>query len=647
MRVRIPPRVPPKRKTTLALVALIALLVALAGNPASAEHVTSSSPGLVVVSHLNLAAGPGNITDVWSHTAASGRSFVYVGAYHQPTCSTEITGVHIVDVSDPANPQRVAFVPSPAGARVSDVMVAHVGTRSFSGDVMVHGNEPCPPSLRPALTGPSTGIAIYDVTDPLRPVQLVQSFYDFPVHNAFLYQQGDRAFVLVVDDVNERDFHIAEITNPRAPVEVVSRGRADWFDPNLDQMFLGIGPASFLHDVWAQTYPPDHPSASLAGKTMAYLSYWDAGLVLLDITDPANPAFLGDSDYLDPDPVSGQPPEGNAHVAVPTADGSLVFLGDEDFSPFGFRFNVDTGPFVGSHQAVRAGFTTPISQLPDGALNGPTVFVGLACPGQPIPPPSTGLLSPREETIAVAERGVCRFDEKVSQVAQAGYGGAVVFAQADAPDQVIVMPGDPTLGTVPAVFVSRRTAFAIAGLDPMSPSDTPLPVVGTPGQRITAGRGPLDGWGYGRILDVSDPVHIVEVGHFVTENVMADPPPSGTHTMHNVVVDDRRAYISWYADGIRVVDFSDPGQPIEVAHFVDQVAGSDFWGVHLLKHPNGNSYVLGSDRSTGLWVFLAPESSREDKAGLAEAPNAAPAPSGTRGTPDRCPRGQGPAPQMP
>ena len=181
----------------------------------------------------------------------------------------------------------------------------------------------------------------------------------------------------------------------------------------------------------------------------------DAGLVILDVTDPARPVFMGDSDYLNPDPVSGQPPEGNSHSAVPNADGRYVFMGDEDFSP-----------------------------------------------------------------------------------EQAGI--------------------------------------------------------------------PFDGWGYGRILDVSNPTNIIEVSQVTVPNVMVNPPPPGGHSIHNLVIEGQRAYIAWYADGIRVVDFTDPAKPREVGAFVDTVKGSDFWGVYHFKHPNGNNYILGSDRSTGLWIFEEP-----------------------------------------
>ena len=56
---------------------------------------------------------------------------------------------------------------------------------------------------------------------------------------------------------------------------------------------------------------------------------------------------------------------------------------------------------------------------------------------------------------------------------------------------------------------------------------------------------------------------------------------------------------------MRVVDFS--GDDLtETAHFVDNVDGSNFWGVYLYEHSDGNTYILGSDRKTGLWIFDTP-----------------------------------------
>ena len=116
--------------------------------------------------------------------------------------------------------------------------------------------------------------------------------------------------------------------------------------------------------------------------------------------------------------------------------------------------------------------------------------------------------------------------------------------------------------------------------------------------------GIFDGYGYLRLLDVTDPANIVEVDQFATEGVFANPPFSGDRTMHNVVVDDgTRAYISWYMEGMRVVDFSGDNLT-EIAHWSDGVA--NFWGVYLHDHPDGNTYILGSDRFSGLYIFANP-----------------------------------------
>ncbi len=126
-------------------------------------------------------------------------------------------------------------------------------------------------------------------------------------------------------------------------------------------------------------------------------------------------------------------------------------------------------------------------------MNGPTILVGRACDGDPIPPAPRVTFKPGEELIALVESGKCRYDEKIANVVGAGYGGAVVFKQEKNAEKLINMGGDDTLGTIPAVSVNRFTGFAILGIDPASPADTPLPPLGTPGEHITAD-GVFDGW---------------------------------------------------------------------------------------------------------------------------------------------------------
>ena len=89
--------------------------------------------------------------------------------------------------------------------------------------------------------------------------------------------------------------------------------------------------------------------------------------------------------------------------------------------------------------------------------------------------------------------------------------------------------------------------------------------------------------------------------------------PRGTYSAHNVIVettDDGRvkAYISWYTDGVVVIDVTDPYYPEEVGRFHRE--GGDFeaenggiqdvWGIY--KDPN-NPFIYASDRNGGLYVL--------------------------------------------
>ena len=65
-----------------------------------------------------------------------------------------------------------------------------------------------------------------------------------------------------------------------------------------------------------------------------------------------------------------------------------------------------------------------------------------------------------------------------------------------------------------------------------------------------------------------------------------------------------KAYVSWYSDGMLVLDVSDPYNPMEVGRFLDASTNgglpNDFWGVY--KVPN-NAFFYGSDRNGGLYTF--------------------------------------------
>ncbi len=554
------------------LIGAIPVALALSPAVALAGHGGSASPELNVVSTLDLGLPGENVTDVWAHG-----NYAYLGTFDDLVCSLDFTGVHIVDISDPAAPAKVGFIPAKPGTRNNDVKVAHLDTRHFSGDILVASNEPCGSPFLPRLHANGVGsppgqggLAIWDVSDPTKPKALKQNFLDFGVHNTYIYQQGHNAYMLVVDDDNVQDLTIVDVTKPQSPKVIAVTGQLDWPVDIADE--FGDTAATFLHDVWVQDN---------GGTVTAYLSYWDAGLVLLDITDPHNPTFRGDSEYADPDPLSGEFPAGDGHVAVPNADGSRVLLGDEDFSAGALT----TFTFNGMEYPVaEGGFTPPTYTLTGGTFGGAVHWTGgEGCTTDEF----DRAANPGE--IALIQRGTCFFSTKAANAQTLGYAGFIVANDAARGDALITMSaGTADVITIPGYFVGNSTGEVMKA--------------GEGGLIVAAGI--FDGYGYLRLLDVSDPTNIVELDQFATEGVLANPPLAGDRTMHNVVVDGgTRAYISWYREGMRVVDFG--GDTLtEVGHYADDE--TSFWGVYLHQHENGNSYILGSDRFSGLWIFDMP-----------------------------------------
>jgi len=267
-------------------------------------HLPGSSLNVELVGQVTVSGVvPGRISDVGTLG-----NYAYLGAFNTP-CGEG--GVYVVDISDPTNPTEVGFIPTASGSFVGEgVQGLRVKTKSFRGDILVINNEIC------GISGSQIGgFSIFDVTDPLNPVTLVEGAGDTDpgggvstanqIHSAFAWQQGSRAFVVIVDDEELEDVDIFDISDPSNPVMIAEVGLEDWPDAQNEQSD-GIGgfAASFFHDVVVK---------KVRGNYLMLLSYWDAGYIVLNVNDPANPIFVNDTDFSDPDPLTGlSPAEGNA-----------------------------------------------------------------------------------------------------------------------------------------------------------------------------------------------------------------------------------------------------------------------------------------------------------------------------------------------
>jgi hypothetical protein len=131
----------------------------------------------------------------------------------------------------------------------------------------------------------------------------------------------------------------------------------------------------------------------------------------------------------------------------------------------------------------------------------------------------------------------------------------------------------------------------------------------------TSGPGIEKGYGYLRVYDYSDPSSPVQIGEFRTRNSLGlGSQGSGDYTIHNNFLVGTDVYISWYSDGVRVVDASDPTNPKEVAFFVPPAGQNpvkpsqrgvlsnttQVWGVYV---DEATGLVYASDMNTGLWIL--------------------------------------------
>ncbi len=212
-------------------------------------------------------------------------------------------GVAVIDTRDPAFPSLTDVLSTHiAGTGTSDsadldlvggyLAVSH---QSWSGDGFV-------------------GISVYDtLSDPYHPflvrhiplpggIHSVQLDPEVGSGRPFAYANAieSTGFTYVVDILT------GALLSKYAPAEGVGCIPSD----EDCRLFLGA------HEGFLQRSP--------AGRMLDYVSFWDAGLRIVDVTDPAHPVEVGAFPY--PGPLGDLC---CAHYAAPTPSGNWVYLEDE------------------------------------------------------------------------------------------------------------------------------------------------------------------------------------------------------------------------------------------------------------------------------------------------------------------------------
>ncbi len=223
-------------------------------------------------------------SDLWVFEGLDGEDYAYTGTHARGGGQR----MFVWRVTDPTNIVLVDSV-------VVDARVVN--------DVKVSDDASWAIITREGASTRRNGIVVLDLKDPAHPTIMAELTDSLTggIHNVWI--MGD--IVYAVNDGTSA-MNIIDMSDPANPRHA---GRYEIKPGDTNKS---------LHDVWAE-------------DGYAYLSYWDDGLVILDVGagthggTPTEPVFVSSISY----------PEGNTHVAW--RDRDYVFLGDEIGTSDGMR----------------------------------------------------------------------------------------------------------------------------------------------------------------------------------------------------------------------------------------------------------------------------------------------------------------------
>jgi hypothetical protein len=213
---------------------------------------------------------------------------------------TSGAGTSILDVADPANPKLVTQWDAPAKTHTHKVQVAD-GLLLVNHELFPYKSTP---------TGEhSAGLAVYELSDPLRPRQIgFWSSGGRGVHR-IVYTGGRYAHVSAIPEgFRDRIWVVIDLSDPTNPVEATR-----WWVPgqHVDEEPVVVQSDHAHHRVAAHH--------ALVADNVAYLGYDDSNLIVLDVSDITKPRKIGEC-------VWGG---GATHTCLPLPGRNLLVVTDE------------------------------------------------------------------------------------------------------------------------------------------------------------------------------------------------------------------------------------------------------------------------------------------------------------------------------
>jgi len=206
-------------------------------------------------------------------------------------------GLVIFDILDPEHPKTLGYLHLEAGFE-PDIEVSSDGHWAF------WETQRFPLSAETPATDPGAnaqrGVHIIDVSDKAHPkwAGFTPTTPDGPhsityanIHGRHILLQSVYAFAYAYENVEVPDAQRLVISELDTSTPVATlKTLAEYRQPGATG-----GPGLMPHDVSVQVHPE-------TGQVLAYVAYWDVGVVILDLTDPAKPTLV--STYTDFGPAT-------------------------------------------------------------------------------------------------------------------------------------------------------------------------------------------------------------------------------------------------------------------------------------------------------------------------------------------------------
>jgi hypothetical protein len=540
----------------------------------------------------------------------SGGVHAFVGSWSGRCAGT---GVKIVDASRPARPRLVSIAGSHPGESHEDMDVLRIGRRVVMGvGVQVCGDSGRAGLLLVDVTDPSDprrlsffptpGGGVHELDLVARPDGRVLALLAVP------FVEFDNTYF----DANAGgEFRIVKINNPRNPVELSSWGViADSSLPipagndEFSSSFQGLGlfAAAYAH------------SARAADEGMtAYVSYWDAGVLKFDISLPRHPRLLARTTY--PLPSDG---DGHSLTTFDARGHRFIFQNDEDADPFAMPSITSSATGEKRFFGIEEPWP-PTILTQTGTVRGRVFNAGDGCQagdyaGAQNKVALADSVDPFYVDVIPGWEVPCTIGRQVVLAARAEAVAFVsnlvspddAYPYFEGPDNLVQEEavGMPVVQISDIDELAARIRRALAG--------GPVRIELKP-SRPTHGFIRVFREDQGRDRDGDGVVELRQVGRFdalpfvAGSDAFAAPP--GSWEVHNTEVFDRRAYSSWYSHGIVALAIGIPSEPALVGQFVPPASGrfGDIfgpafplvWGVAIDEE---SGLIYASDMRSGLWI---------------------------------------------